>query len=132
MMSQQQVKDLFDRLGIKKENPSVKYKIKGKINSTLYKAEDKKTKKLFTMKNVGTEKWTQIQHEKYANELVAVSKVSSDYKVMFVDAFEYSNHNFLVMEMMPKGSIIEIIKKGRGTYSEEFCKYTLFCVAKGI
>ena len=56
MASQEEVAALFVSIPMKQDNPSSFYKVKGKVNKTLYKAERKTDKKLFLMKNVEFDK----------------------------------------------------------------------------
>ena len=56
-----------------KSNPSIFYKIKGKITPTIYKAQRKSDGKEFALKNVAAANFNQAELLKLKNELVALA-----------------------------------------------------------
>ena len=66
------------------------------------------------------------------HEIFALGVIFSPNKVTYVDAFVFKAHYFLVMELLEGGSIAEVVRAGQGTYSEAFCKYTVYGVANGL
>ena len=58
--------------------------------------------------------------------------VQSDYIVRCVDAYDYSNRLWIILEMMEAGALTKIILDRRGAYSEHFCKYAIYCVAQAL
>ena len=61
-----------------------------------------------------------------------MKSVNSDYIVKCMDAYDYSNRIWIILEMMEAGTLTKIITDRKGAYSEHFCKYALYCVAQGL
>ena len=56
---------------------------------------------------------------------------SCDYIINCVDVYDWQGRIYVILEMMENGSMTDIIVN-MANYSEEFCKYSLYCVAKGL
>ena len=65
--------EIFEGIGVNKSNPSIFYKIKGKITPTIYKAQRKSDSKEFAMKNVAVVNFNQTELLKMKNELVVLA-----------------------------------------------------------
>ena len=53
--------------------------------------------------------------------------------IKFIQAFNYKNTFFIVKENIMGNILTKAIKVGKSrNYSEDFCVYTLYCIAKGI
>ena len=48
-----------------------------------------------------------------------------------IDSFSHRQSYYLVLELM-EGAMQRIMRTMQGQLSEEFCRYTLYCVAKGL
>ena len=66
------------------------------------------------------------------NEIGVMRSVHSDYIVRCVDAYDYSDRLWIILEMMEAGALTKIILDRRGYYSEHFCKYAIYCVARAL
>ena len=69
----------------------------------------------------------------FQNELVVLSRISNNHQVEFIEAFFYQNTYFVVLEVIDEErTMLRMINRSNGGFNEEFCKYTLHCVAKAI
>ena len=50
-----------------------------------------------------------------------MQKVTSNYLVRLVDVFAYQKHTFIVYEKTDDLSMLKIIERQRGEYTEAFC-----------
>ena len=132
------MKELYDSLEFVEKNPSSIYKIIQKIDyiNHYYVAERKKDQKKFMIKSVEKRKLESMGGmQGFYNEAVAHFKVESPYMIKFIQAFNYKNTFFIVKEMIMGNILTSAIKAYHGhnrDYSEDFCVYTLYCIAKGL
>ena len=68
----------------------------------------------------------------FINEANLISYLKSDELIKCFDLFYWSNTTFMMLELMEQGSMTDICIKGNKTYSEDFCRYSLYKVAKGL
>ena len=135
--NQQKVMDLFKELEFKSKNPSAYYKIQQRIEGTtnLYVATKKPDySKRFIIKNVQHTNLRKHNAWKgFYNEAVAHQTVESPYLIKFKEAYEHKKTYFIVSEYVD-GSILSAVVKKRSELelSEDFCRYTLYCVAMGL
>lgn len=61
-----------------------------------------------------------------------IAFLKSDEIISCIELYDYKNTMFLVLEYMDGGSMNEIVTKGHNLISEDFCRYTLFKIAKGL
>ena len=65
-----------------------------------------------------------------------LSALSSDdsncYIVRLVEVYDRSGRVYMILELMEGGKLTYIIQKADGNYSEAFCKYSLYCVVRGL
>ena len=50
--------------------------------------------------------------------------------VAVIDLYDYKDEIFFVLEYMDQGSLREIISYDQENYSEDFCRYCIYKVAK--
>ena len=131
LLSHDEVSQLIDQLSIRRENPSRHYKILKRINVKTYTARSTKDNHHFAIKSV-PEPPDDKSRQELMHEIFALGVIFSPNKVTYVDAFVFKAHYFLVMELLEGGSIAEVVRAGQGTYSEAFCKYTVYGVANGL
>ena len=140
--SQDQVTELFEKVSLKKTNPSSTYKIDQKVGNQLYRARRKSDNMLFVIKSVKrsyleeegaqTETNCKNRQQVFNNELVALKKVTSPHIIGFCEVFEYKSTFIMVLEYISGGPLTKLIKTFHEYFSIEFCQYTLYCVALGI
>lgn len=121
--------EVFERLKVKKLNPSLSYKVLGKLTTKIYKARRKSDNKIYAMKTIDANKLKEGELLKLKNELVALAKLRSDFSVRFIEAFYFKGTYFVITELVQGDHIADVIRKRRGNLSEEFCQYILYCIA---
>ena len=85
------------------------------------------------MQSIETGKMNYEQFLRFKNILVIHAKITSEYNVNFIEAFAFKGHHFLVFDDMTEtGPFLDVIKRYKGDYSEDFCEYVLYNVALGI
>lgn len=86
---------------------------------------------LFALKTYKDEGDSDIK-QSIVNEASLIAFLKSDEIISCTELYDYRKTIFLVMEYMDGGSLDEIITKGHHLISEEFCRYTLYKIAKGL
>lgn len=66
------------------------------------------------------------------NEIGLMRSLDSDFIVQCVEAYYFSNRFWIILEIMEAGKLTAIVKDLNGRYSEQFCKYVIYCVAQGV
>ena len=66
------------------------------------------------------------------DEANRASYLSSNEMVKVLDLYDYQNEIFFVLEYMDQGSLRDIISYDHENYSEDFCRYSIYKVAKGL
>lgn len=61
-----------------------------------------------------------------------IKALNSDHIIAVEDVFDFNGRVSVILELMEGGDFHELIETGLGVYSEEFCKYSLYQVAKGL
>ena len=59
-----------------------------------------------------------------------MTHIMSDYHLKYIDVFDYQNHLFIVTELH-EISLESLVAKSQ-TVTEEFIKYTMFCIVSGV
>ena len=62
------------------------------------------------------------------DECFLLKSLKCDWIVHCEDVFKSNDKLMVVLEMMDAGDFVGLVKQYK-TYSEDFCKYTLYCVA---
>ena len=66
------------------------------------------------------------------NEASLISHLKSDELITCVDLFDWGSSIFIILELMDQGAMTNICIKGNKSYSEDFCRYSLYKAAKGL
>ena len=102
----------------------------GKVYLALRKADNKK----FALKVI--EKTSSNERQMIINDSSLIAYLDSDELIKCVDLYYIERQVFIFTEYMENGPIKSIIQgtkqDTRRAYSEKFCKYTLYKVAKGL
>lgn len=79
-----------------------------------------------------TERTNASDRQSAINECSLMSYMESDYLVKCVQVFDWNGQVSILMEFMECGALTGIIKAREGKFSEAFCKYSLYMVARGL
>ena len=66
------------------------------------------------------------------NEASLIAYLECDELIKCEDLYHFNSKLYIMLEYMDQGSMINILSAQNEAYSEEFCKYSLFKVAKGL
>ena len=66
------------------------------------------------------------------NEASLIAYLDCDEMIKCEDLYHFQNNVYIILELMEQGSMTNIVTKYNKTYSENFCRYTLYKVAKGL
>ena len=66
------------------------------------------------------------------NEASLIAYLQCDELIKVEDMYHFQNNLYMMLEYMDQGSIANILAVHHMNYSEEFCKYSLYKVAKGL
>ena len=58
--------------------------------------------------------------------------LNCDEIVKIVDLYQHDEKFFIFLEFMEGGSLNKVVSQKKRDYSEDFCRYTLFKVARGL
>ena len=72
------------------------------------------------------------ERQSVINECTLIKALASDHIVTCDEVFDFKGKIWVFMENMDGGDLSKIVMKSNEIYTEEFCKYTLMCVAKGL
>ena len=72
------------------------------------------------------------QKQLLINESSLISYLDSDEIIKCVDLYEYKNKIWIILDLLDGGDLSSIVFNYHDRYSEDFCKYTLYKVAKGL
>lgn len=64
-------------------------------------------------------------------ECSLLTAINSEFIVSVEDVYDFNGQIFAILELMEGGDLSKIVPSYR-EYSENFCRYTLWCVAKGL
>ena len=65
------------------------------------------------------------------NEASLISHLQSDELIKCVDLYDWCKSIYMIVELMDR-DMAPICLTGQQNYSEDFCRYTLYKVAKGL
>ena len=71
------------------------------------------------------------ERQSVINECSLIKHLNSPYIVTCEEVYEFKSMIWVFLEMMQGGDLSQIVDKSN-IYSEEFCKYTLLMVARGL
>ena len=66
------------------------------------------------------------------NEYSLIKTLNSDYIVKGEDIYENNNKIWVFLELMEGGDLSVPIQESQSIYTEAFCKYSLYTVARGL
>eukprot|EP01084_Bolivina_argentea_P213821 363049_1 len=89
----------------------------------VYKAQNKKTKKIVAIKKIPHHKYKSINQE-----ISALKNCNSDFIIKYLDQHVDANFQWIVLEYCAGGSI----ENNAGKYNEMEIKYIATCVLKGL
>ena len=69
---------------------------------------------------------------KVINEASLIAYLECDEIIKCEDFYHFNNQMYIMLEYMDQGSMTDILSAQSETYSEDFCKYSLFKVATGL
>ena len=69
---------------------------------------------------------------KVINEASLIAYLACDEIIKCEEFYHFNNQMYIMLEYMDQGSMTDILSAQYETYSEEFCKYSLFKVATGL
>lgn len=118
---------------VRQEDPRQFYKHIGKLGqggfATVFKVVQKGTGKEFALKVTGRNR---AERQSVINESALIRALNCPYIVSCIDVFDYDNRISVFLEIMDGGDFTKLIENGHKIYSEDFCKYSLYMVAKGL
>lgn len=66
------------------------------------------------------------------NEASLIAYLACDELIRCEDFYHFNDSMYIMLEYMDQGAMTNILSTHNETYSEEFCKYSLYKVAKGL
>ena len=66
------------------------------------------------------------------NEAKIMASLKSDELTICIDLYNYKETVYIMLEYMDQGSMSNIVTKFHHRYSEDFCRYSLYKVIKGL
>ena len=66
----------------------------------------------------------------FANEIGIMRIIGGDSVTTCHEAFDFKDRYWLIMDLVEGGPLTEMLSKLQGSYSEEFCKYSLYSTLK--
>ena len=66
------------------------------------------------------------------NECSLIGALNSEHIVKFEEVFDWENRICVFLEMMEGGDLAHVVLTSSDIYTEAFCKYSLFMVARGL
>lgn len=75
---------------------------------------------------------TEQAKQELIDEIGRMRSVQSDYIVKCIDAYDFTDRLWIILEMMEAGQLTKIIVDRQGDYTESFVKYALYCVAQAL
>lgn len=78
---------------------------------------------------------SQEDRDSAINECSLMKYIDSPYVLGCEEIYDFEDQVWMFLQYMPGGELTKILKMVKNIdheLSEEFCKYTLFCVAKGV
>ena len=66
------------------------------------------------------------------NESSLITFLESDEIIKCVDLYDWGKQIYIILEYMNGSSIDKVIHEQHQSYSEEFCKYSLYKAAMGL
>ena len=74
---------------------------------------------------------SEAERQTVINECSLIKALNSEYIVGCEDVYDFDKKIWVFLELMDE-DMSKIILNSSSQYSEDFCKYTLYCVAKGL
>lgn len=122
-----------DAIEVKKGDPSEKYRMLEKIGAggfgTVYKCIRKSDGYENALKHTDV---SDTEKQSVINECSLINALNSENIVLFEEAYDHQNKIFVFLELMEGGDLGKIILSSHSVYSEAFCKYALYKVARGL
>ena len=84
--------------------------------------------KIFMLKYV--EPQNQKERDMFANEIGIMRIIGGDSVTTCHEAFDFKDRYWLIMDLVEGGPLTEMLSKLQGSYSEEFCKFSLYSTLK--
>ena len=72
------------------------------------------------------------ERQSVINECSLINHLNTPYIVSCEEVFEFDNRIWVFLELMEGGDLAHIVMKSSDTYTEDFCKYSLLMVARGL
>lgn len=125
---------LTNSFDLKKSDPKLEYQKLGKIDEggfgEIFKVERISDGKIFAMKFI--REISRSDMDLAIQEASIISYLQSDELIKYVDMFYFNKQFFIILEYMELSGMKKICVKNYMNHSEDFCRYTLYKVAKGI
>ena len=72
------------------------------------------------------------ERQSVVNECSLIKALNSEYIVACEDVFEHDKRIWVFLELMQEGDLAQVVLNSSSRYSEAFCKFTLYSVARGL
>ena len=108
-------------------------KLEGSRFGAIHLMERKSDKQLLVLKQVDQN--SEEDRVAAINECCLMRYIDSPYVLSCEEVFDFDNKVWMFLQYMPGGDLTKILNMAKSTFtelSEEFCKYTLYCVAQGV
>ena len=79
-----------------------------------------------------TENCSEAERQMIINEASLIRNLNIDEMIQCVEVYEHNDCLVIILEYMDQKSLFNIVTNNYETYSEDFCKYTLYKVALGL
>ena len=118
---------------VKQLNPKDFYKIREKIGrgafATIFKCLRISDQHMSVLKYTGI---SNAERQSVVNECSLIKALNCEYIVGCEDVFEHDKRIWVFLEYMAEGDLAQIVLNSSSRYSEAFCKFTLYSVARGL
>ena len=74
----------------------------------------------------------ELEKQSVINECSLIKALNSEHIVTCEEVFDWENKIYVFLELMDGGDLSKIVRFNSKSYSEDFCRYTLWKVAKGL
>jgi len=119
---------------IKRENPASKFKILSKLGAgafgTIYKVINYETNKHYALKYSKPKDPTERQD--VINECSLIKHLDCEQLIKCEGVWDFNGRIWVILELMEGGSLTNIVVERKGNFSEDFVRWSLYQVAKGL
>ena len=119
---------------VKTENPALIYKIVKQIGQgsfgTIFKVMHSKTMKHYALKYNKPKR--RSERDEIINECSLIKHLNCEQLINCHEVYEFNQRVWVILELMEGGALTDIILERSGKLSEDFVRWSLYQVAKGL